>query len=167
VTTTLHGVRRDLSGLFSCVIGALPIDQVHSGDNICQVAEAGKCALRGIFCACCSVVCVRLGLFAIGNESLVNSVRFTISDHAKNMKRFGKLVSLISWSDFFFFILFKSLLFASSRRSMQQLQYSVGRTALRLRTAILSTVSKWLAQRDIRMRSCVPRPNCTWFFVFF
>lgn len=42
VTTTLHAVRRDFSGLFSCVIGALPIAEAHTGDNICQVAEDGE-----------------------------------------------------------------------------------------------------------------------------
>lgn len=45
VTTTLHAVRRDFSGLFSCVIGALPIEAAHTGDNIFQVAEDGQFAV--------------------------------------------------------------------------------------------------------------------------
>jgi hypothetical protein len=48
VTTTLHGVRRDFTGLFSCVVGALPIDEAHTGDNICQVAEDGALLVSAI-----------------------------------------------------------------------------------------------------------------------
>jgi hypothetical protein len=53
VTTTLHAVRRDFSGLFSCIVGALPIEQAHTGDNICEVAGDGE--------ACFGVVVVFAG----------------------------------------------------------------------------------------------------------
>jgi hypothetical protein len=42
VTTTLHGVWRDFSGLFSCVVGALPIEEAHTGDNIFRITEDGE-----------------------------------------------------------------------------------------------------------------------------
>lgn len=52
VTTTLHGVRHDFSGLFTCVIGALSIDSPHTGDNICQLVEDGACVVLCL-CRCC------------------------------------------------------------------------------------------------------------------
>jgi hypothetical protein len=83
------------------------------------------------------------GLYAIGGDQLVNSVRFTISDHAKNMKRFGKLVSssfLFVFVDHELSRLFPFLLpWLSSPRSTPQPPSSVGRTASRSPTTTSSS----------------------------